>query len=101
MLAGGFALAIAPPAIGVFAVAASAPTGPSIAACTTGESEDLYTPNCVPDLVPNSPYTQIPGSPLLAIDGVPCTGRDSGSCIGLAENAVPEAVPQSTVSSSP
>ncbi|HEX2283697.1 MAG TPA: intersectin-EH binding protein Ibp1, partial [Mycobacterium sp.] len=72
VLAGGFAVAaLAAPVVATFAASAfDAPT-PSLAACSPGESEDLYTNMCVPDLVPNSPapFTTIPGNPdIPAID---------------------------------
>jgi hypothetical protein len=105
ILAGGFAVAIAAaPAVAVFAVPHASSTAP-IAACTPGEEEDVYTTVCTPMLVPNSPFTTIPGNPdIPAIGGIPCTGRDSGACIGLAEEAQeagPQPVPRSIISSSP
>lgn len=108
ILAGGFALAaLATPAVATFAASATEASQPSIAACSPGESEDLYTNMCVPDLVPNSPppFTTIAGNPdIPAIDGIPCAGHNSGQCIGLAEEQQaqgPQPVPRSTVSSSP
>jgi hypothetical protein len=103
ILAGGFALAIAAaPAVASFTVP-SAPT-PSVAACPNGESEDIYTGTCTPDLVPNSPEFQSSPGGLPSIDGIPCTGANSGQCIGLSEEqqaAGPAAVPHSSISSSP
>lgn len=102
ILAGGFALAIAAaPAVAAFAVPSTGPTFG--AACPSGEEEDLYTNECLPHTVPNSPFSSIPGNPdIPAIDGVPCTGRNSGQCIGLAEDAPAFAPPpESTVGSSP
>jgi hypothetical protein len=58
-------------------------------------------------MVPNSPgFTTNAANPdIPEIDGVPCTGgRSSGACIGLAENAEdagPQPVPRSIISSSP
>jgi hypothetical protein len=104
LLAGGFAVAIAAaPAVAV--VAAYAYSAPTIAACPGGESEDTFTGVCVPDLVPNSPEVgeTSPGG-LPEVDNIPCTGANSGQCIGLSEEeqaAGPQAVPHSTVSSSP
>jgi hypothetical protein len=80
-----------------------------LAACTSGEEEDVYTTSCVPMLVPNSPddggFTTNAANPdIPEIDGVPCTGHDSGACIGLAEEQQaegPQPVPRSTISSSP
>ena len=106
ILAGGFAVAaLATPA--VVALASSGAATPSVAACPTGESEDLYTTMCTPDLVPNSPapLSAIPGNPdLPAIDGIPCGGNNSGQCIGLAEDQqaqTPLVEPHTSVSSSP
>lgn len=109
ILAGGFAVA----ALTAPAIAASAThDAPRIAACPSGESEDLFTTTCTPELVPNqggsnatSPYTTIPGNPdLPAIDGIPCGGHNSGQCIGLAEEqqaGTPLVQPHTSVSSSP
>ena len=103
ILAGGFALAItAAPAIAAFTVP-SAPA-PSVAACPNGESEDIYTGSCTPDLVPNSPEVQASPGGLPSVDGIPCTGGNSGQCIGLSEEQQsegPAAVPHSSFSSSP
>lgn len=106
ILAGGFAIAIAiaPAAAIVAHPTHSAP----LAACDTGEEEDVFTTSCTPFLVPNSPegFSTTAANPdIPEIDGVPCTGgRSSGACIGLAENAEdagPQPVPRSTISSSP
>jgi hypothetical protein len=106
MLTGGFALvALAAPAVA--ALAAPDAPAPTVAACPTGESEDLYTTMCTPDLVPNSPVplSTIPGNPdLPAIDGIPCGGHNSGQCVGLAEEQqaqTPLVEPHTSVSSSP
>ncbi|MHC9294365.1 intersectin-EH binding protein Ibp1 [Mycobacterium sp. LTG2003] len=111
ILAGGFVVAAAAaPAITVFAVPMS--SAPAVA-CPAGEEEDLYTGVCVPHTVPNSggAFSPIPGNPSLpAVNlpggggSIPCTGANSGQCIGLAEEAQaagPQAVPESTVGSSP
>jgi hypothetical protein len=103
VLAGGFAVAIAAaPAVAAFAVPSVAP---SFGACPNGETEDIYTNACTPDMVPNSPALQqtSPGG-LPEISGIPCTGANSGQCIGLSEEQQSEgpiAQPNSTVSSSP
>jgi hypothetical protein len=105
ILAGGFALAIAiAPAVAIVAHPThSAP----LAACDTGEEEDVFTTSCTPFMVPNSPqgFTTTAANPdIPEISGVPCTGHDSGACIGLSENAEdagPQPVPRSTISSSP
>ena len=104
LLAGGFAVAIAAaPAVAVVAVPTH--SAPTIAACPGGESEDTFTGECTPDLVPNSPEVGVtsPGG-LPEVDNIPCTGGNSGQCIGLSEEeqaAGPQPVPRSTVSSSP
>src|ERR1700738_4775776 len=78
---------------------------PTIAACPGGESEDTFTGECTPDLVPNSPEAgQTSPGGLPEVDNIPCTGANSGQCIGLSEEEQaqgPMPVPHSTVSSSP
>ena len=109
IFAGGFALAVAvAPAAGILAHPMSAPESHPLAACDTGEEEDVFTTSCTPFLVPNSPegFTTTAANPdIPEIDGIPCTGgRSSGACIGLAEDqaaAGPQPVPRSTISSSP
>lgn len=104
ILAGGFAVAIAAaPAVAVVAVPTN--SAPTIAACPGGESEDTFTGECVPDLVPNSPQAgQTSHGGLPEVDNIPCAGANSGKCIGLSEEQQaegPQPVPHSTVSSSP
>ena len=100
LVAGGFAVAItAAPAVAAFA-------GPSIsptfgAACPNGETEDVYTDACTPDMVPNSPEVQTSPGGLPSVDGIPCTGGNSGQCIGLSEDAPQYVPPSSSVGSSP
>jgi hypothetical protein len=109
ILAGGFALAIAfTPAAAIVAHPTHATDSKPMAACDTGEEEDAFTTSCTPFLVPNSPegFTSTAANPdIPEINGVPCVGgRSSGACIGLAENAEdagPQPVPRSTISSSP
>jgi hypothetical protein len=103
ILAGGFAVAIAAaPAIAVFAVPSASPSAPSLAACPSGESEDLFTDACVPEIVPNSPQMTTPVGGLPEINGIPCTGHNSGQCIGLSEEGpIPIVQPSTSVSSSP
>ncbi|ODQ95030.1 hypothetical protein [Mycolicibacterium holsaticum] len=102
----GFAITTLAAPAGATLFAFTAPAS-SIAACPAGESEDLYSTTCVPDLVPNSssPYTTIPGNPNMpAIDGIPCGGQSSGSCIGLAEeqqSQTPLVQPHTSMQSSP
>jgi hypothetical protein len=104
LLAGGFAVAVAAaPAVAVVAMPTN--TAPTIAACAGGESEDTFTGECTPDLVPNSPEVGVtsPGG-LPEVDNIPCTGGNSGQCIGLSEEQQaegPQPVPHSEVSSSP
>lgn len=104
VLAGGFALA-ALAAPGLAALSTSHTPASGLAACPAGESADLYTTTCSPDLVPNSPYRAIPGNPALpSIDGIPCSGNNSGECIGLAEQQqaqTPLVQPHTSVSYSP
>ncbi|OBB12119.1 intersectin-EH binding protein Ibp1 [Mycolicibacterium setense] len=100
VVAAGIATAIASaPALEVLTTSSQV-----LASCPNGETEDIYTGVCVPDLVPNSPeFTSAPNQ-LPQIDGNPCTGGNSGQCIGLAEEQQsegPQPVPQSTVGSSP
>jgi hypothetical protein len=108
ILAGGFAIAIAiAPAAAIVAHPTQSTDSKPLAACDSGEEEDVFTTSCTPYLVPNSPqgFTTTAANPdIPEIDGVPCTGADSGACIGLAENAEaagPQPVPRSTISSSP
>jgi hypothetical protein len=98
------AIAIAPAA----AIAAHPTHSAPLAACDSGEEEDVFTTTCTPFMVPNSPegFTSTAANPdIPEIGGVPCTGgRSSAACIGLAENAEdagPQPVPRSTISSSP
>ncbi|MBJ7339734.1 intersectin-EH binding protein Ibp1 [Mycolicibacterium sp.] len=96
VVAGGFAVAVAAaPAVAALAVPSIAP---SFGACAGGETEDVYTNACTPDLVPNSPSPQ---GGLPSVDGIPCTGGNSGQCIGLSEDAPQYVAPNSTVGSSP
>jgi hypothetical protein len=103
ILAGGFAVAVAAaPAIAVVSLPS---TSAPLAQCPAGEEEDVYTADCVPHTVPNSPLGSIPGNPSLPeVGGIPCTGANSGQCIGLSEEAQaegPQPEPRSTISSSP
>jgi hypothetical protein len=104
VLAGGFALAIAAaPAVAAFTVPSTGPASHAVA-CGSGEEEDLYTGNCVPHTVPNSPeFSSNAANPdIPEVDGVPCTGgRSSGSCIGLSEDQPDFQQPSSTVGSDP
>ena len=103
------ALAVVGSPLAVVATTPGAAVSTPLAACTSGEEEDVYTTSCVPMLVPNSPddggFTTNAANPdIPEIDGVPCTGHDSGACIGLSEEQQdmgPQPVPRSTISSSP
>lgn len=103
ILAGGFAMA----ALSAPTMVALATSDAPATACPAGESEDLYTTTCTPDLVPNSPspMSAIPGNPdIPSISGIPCSGNNSGQCIGLAEQQqaqTPLVQPHTSVSSSP
>jgi hypothetical protein len=100
----GMAIVVAP--VAVMAMPMPGNSTP-LAACTSGEEEDVYTTTCVPFMVPNSPgglTTNAANPDIPEIDGVPCTGHDSGACIGLEEEQQdmgPQPVPRSTISSSP
>ena len=104
LLAGGFAVAVAvAPAVAVVAMPNN--STPIIAACAGGETEDNFTGECTPDLVPNSPEVGVTSPEgLPEIDNIPCTGGNSGQCIGLSEEEQaegPQPVPHSEVSESP
>jgi hypothetical protein len=108
ILAGGFALAIAiAPTAAIVAHPTHATDSKRLAACDSGEEEDVFTTTCTPLLVPNSPqgFTSTAANPdIPEIEGIPCTGRSAGACIGLSEDeaaAGPQPVPRSTISSSP
>lgn len=125
VLAGAFVAAIVAAPAAFVTLPAAPPSSANYVAddCAAGESNDVFTDNCVPDVAPNVPggawptvsdvappessgdiTESTPGDPdsIPEVDGVPCTGgRSSGACIGLEENAVPEVVPHSTLSSSP
>ena len=103
----GFAIAIsAAPAITFFTLSPAGPA-PAFAACPAGETEDLYTDNCVPEMTPNVPGgnypTNVPGGSIPEVQGIPCTGANSGQCIGLEEEQgnIPQVTPHSSLSSSP
>jgi|SRR6185312_5462245 hypothetical protein len=108
ILTGGFAIAVAfAPAAAIVAQPMHSTDPKPLAACDSGEEEDVFTTSCTPFLVPNSPegFTTTGANPdIPEIEGVPCTGRDSGACIGLSEDeaaAGPQPVPRSTISASP
>ena len=96
-------------AVAAFAMVAAPVSARSLAStCADGESNDLYTDICLPDIVPNSGNDfspqSVPGNPSLdEVNGVPCTGSNSGTCIGLSRNQElkPDVQPDSTVRSSP
>jgi hypothetical protein len=84
LLVAGLAAVLAAIVLGVLATLSPA-TSMSVK-CPAGESEDLFTGMCVPELSPaivqitNPDFGEAP-----AVDGVPCTGHNSYECIGLAE----------------
>lgn len=91
----------AAPAVAAFTIAI--PTASAVT-CPAGESEDIFTGECLPEMVPNSPEVQSSPGGLPSVGGIPCTGANTGQCIGLSEEeqaAGPQPVPHSTVSSSP
>jgi len=125
LLAGGFSVAIAiAPAVAVFAAPAGAPSGTAVA-CPNGETDDIFTGECTPELAPNVPGGTYPtpadsggtdptpadsgvtySTPgdvqsLPEVGGIPCTGADTGKCIGLQENDLPAVEPRTSISSSP
>jgi hypothetical protein len=107
LLAGGFAIAIATaPAVALFSVPAASPSAPT-ASCPSGETEDLFTDACTPEMVPSQPggvNYSTPGdsNSVPEVSGVPCTGHNTGECIGLSEEgSAPVVDPHSTLSSSP
>ncbi|CAN5819754.1 hypothetical protein BH09ACT7_BH09ACT7_29790 [soil metagenome] len=107
VIAGGFALAVAAAPAAAFLAMPAAGPATHVAACPAGESEDLYTTNCVPELTPNLPggnyATPIAGGSLSEVDGIPATGGNSGQILGLEEDQanIPDVTPHSSLSSSP
>jgi hypothetical protein len=107
MLAGSFVVAVAAAPAAAFIVMPSAGSAAPVAACPAGETEDLYTDNCTPELSPNVPGgsypTPIPGGSLSEVSGIPATGGNSGTILGLEENQanIPNVTPHSSLSSSP
>jgi hypothetical protein len=99
--------AVAAVAAPVMAVAFTPDSVTSLAQCSGGEEQDVFTATCTPLLVPNSPdiSTTAANPDVPEVDGIPCNGgRSSGACFGLLENeedAGPQPVPRSTISSSP
>jgi hypothetical protein len=113
IVAGGFALAaLSAPAVAALATSGTPAT--EVSACPAGESEDMFTNTCTPDLVPNSGASGFgtssgnPNLPVVSVPGgggaIPCTGGNSGQCIGLSEEnqaQAPLVQPHTSVSSSP
>jgi hypothetical protein len=119
------ALVAAGPAAAHVVAASSHPAPAMLAACSDGETEDLFTDNCVPELTPTtSGEDQTVAAPVVAgpndsgaitesdpgdpdsipeIDNIPITNPNVG--IGLEESAqdddIPVVDPHSTLSSSP
>jgi hypothetical protein len=106
LLACGFAIAVAAaPAIAAVAVPTLGPS--SVQACGSGEEEDVFTGECVPHTVPNSPEVPTNASAGLdnvpSVDGVACEGRNDAQCRGLAEEQQggPVVPPSSSVDGQP
>ena len=111
------ALVAAGPAAAHFVAASSHSAPAMLATCADGETEDLFTDNCVPELTPttsgesqtvSAPVAiteSYPGDPesVPEIDNIPITSPNVG--IGLEESAqdsdIPVVDPHSTLSSSP
>ncbi len=88
VLTGGFVAAIvaAPAAAAAFSHADTGSVPVATTSCPDGESEDVYTGSCTPELVPNSPNFAVPsGGSVPEVSGIPCTGSNTGQCIGLGE----------------
>lgn len=69
--------------------AAISPAIAESAKCPSGESEDLFTGVCVPELSPSVVQltpSVFGGAP--QVDGVVCTGHNTYECIGLAEESL-------------
>jgi hypothetical protein len=107
LIAGGFVVAVAA-APAIAAVAVPSPGALSPQACAAGEEEDLFTGECIPHTVPNSPIVPagatsgINGVP--SVDGVPCEGHQAAQCRGLADEEQsegPAAVPHASVDGQP
>lgn len=111
LLAGGFALALsAAPLVAATVSAPTAPAGPALATCPTGEVLDPASGACKPATMPTTPVpnpinpekialepgeitSSLPGDvgSLPEVDGIPCTGGAGGGgstseCYGLSEN---------------
>jgi hypothetical protein len=118
------ALVAAGPAAAHFIAAPNHSAPAMLATCADGESEDLFTDNCVPELTPTTGGSQTVSAPVVAvpndsgaitesdpgdpesvpeIDNIPITSPNVG--IGLEESAqdddIPVVDPRSTLSSSP
>ena len=118
------ALVVGGPLAAHFAVTGQQSAPSSLATCSNGEVEDLYTDTCVPELTPRTGQSStmsapvvagtndsgavnesVPGDPnsLPTVDGIPITNPSAS--IGLEEsgmdNDIPVVHPESTLSSSP
>ena len=100
ILVGTFVLAVvAAPALALARPMHAVP----VAACHSGEEEDVFTMTCTPVLVANSPkgYTTTAANPdVPELKGIPCTGHN---CIGISQDYIPagpQPVPRSTFSAS-
>jgi hypothetical protein len=100
-LAGGLVAVMA----AIILTVRAAPASSISSKCPAGETEDVFTMVCLPDVAPSvvqMTTAEFGGVP--EIDGVPCTGHNSYECIGLGEEQLaegPAPSARSTVSSSP
>lgn len=87
-VATGIAAAVAAPLV---AAVLTAPAGlPAyLADCATGEEGDLYTGNCVPYLVPNSPASASPSACPPGVGGAQCSIQDQPISSGPSMPAPP------------
>jgi hypothetical protein len=66
------------PAVFAFTASPFGPSAATVAACAPGETEDLFTDNCVPELSPSLPYRPV-GAPTEQ-QLTACSGHDQGEC---------------------
>lgn len=122
LLAGGFIFALsAAPLVAAAVSAPTAPAGPALATCPTGEVLDPASGACRPSTMPTTPVpnpinpekialqpgeitSSLPGDvgSLPEVDGIPCTGGAGGGgstseCYGLSENQSTYKAPHASV----
>ncbi|RAV13941.1 hypothetical protein DQP55_09400 [Mycolicibacterium sp. GF69] len=93
--AGGFALVVVAPALGVITSAPAVPPA-QLASCPGGEERDVYAGQCVPYLVPNSPTgATAAGSSSCppGVSGTECGGGSIGNESGSPRPRMPAPVP--------